>query len=151
VLPLALTLAERRLVTASVVPACATGAVAGAYAISWSIAAPDDELFGMVVLTLIGFAPAWIVLAAGLRLARWLRGPWMDSSSLPLPTIVLALASPLVVATTAYDALGPADPWRWVSLLPVLSTLLALAAVASTLRRRWRRRDQRRWSPRRTG
>lgn len=144
--PLALTSVERRLVAASVIPACLAGTVATGYAITWSIGAQQDQLLAAVLAAAVGFAPTWVVLAAGLRLGGRLREPWFDTRALPRPALVLSIAAPLVPATTAYDTLSPVDPWRWASILPVVSATFALAAIASTLNRRWQRRSGRRWS-----
>ena len=145
--PLALTSVERRLLAAAAIPACLAGTVALGYALAWCLAAAEDELLGTVLLSIVGFAPTWIVAAAGLRLGSRLRGGWVDTRSLPWPTGVLVLGAPLVVLTTRYEALATTDPWRWASVLPAVSAVLALALLGSTFRRRWGRLHGSRWSP----
>ncbi len=147
--PLALTSNERRLLAASIPPTAITGVTALGYAAAWCVSTsePDDPMF-VALLALIGYAPVWAATAVVVLLANRLHRPWMDTRFLPRPTLVLALAAPLVVATTTYDTLTPADPWLWASFLPLVSAVLVLAAYTSTLKRRWRRRDATRWSPR---
>ena len=145
--PLALNATERRLAAVAAMAACLAGVVAAGYVLAWCFAASDEELLGATIVGLALFTPTWASVAAGIRLAGRVRAPWMDTRSLPRPTLVMVLAAPLVIATTAYEELGMADAWRWASLLPAPAALLALAAFASTLWRRLRRRDAARWSP----
>lgn len=144
--PLALTRPERRLAAGAAVAACIPACVAAVSLLGWCIGAAEDELLGATLVGLALFAPTWMALAAGLRLAGSVREAWMDTRALPRPAVALCLAAPLVILTTSYERLEVLDPWRWASLLPALAARLVLAALASTLRRRWRRRGVSRWS-----
>jgi hypothetical protein len=147
VVPLALTPRERRLTAAAALAVTASGLVAAAYVTLWCVGARPDELFLVLFLGVVGFAPVWAVAAAGLRLRQRLAGAWVDTRALPRPTFVLLAGAPLVLLNTAWEALGPLDPWRWAAVLPAISAALATLAYGSTLRRRWQRRDASRWSP----
>ena len=145
--PLALTPTERRLAAIAAVTACLAGLVAAAYVLDWCLAATDEALLGATIVGLALLTPTWISVAAGVRLATRVHEPWMDTRSLPRPTLAMILAAPLVIATTTYGQLGPADGRRWASLLPAVAAALALTALLSTLWRRLRRRDATRWTP----
>jgi hypothetical protein len=106
VVPLALTPRERRLTAAAALAVTASGLVAAAYVTLWCVGARPDELFLVLFLGVVGFAPVWAVAAAGLRLRQRLAGAWVDTRALPRPTFVLLAGAPLVLLNTAWEALA---------------------------------------------
>jgi hypothetical protein len=147
--PLALTRTERRLVKASVAPSIVAAVVALGYAMVWyfSQAGPDDRWLVLVFCTL-GYLPVWIALAAALRILGDLRASsWMDTRELAPATGIFALCAILTIFTTEYHHLEPSAPWLWASMMPAVSAGLVGAAWGMSLMRRWKRRDQSRWTP----